>query len=49
MTKRTLEGTKRKCLRKSGFRARMKTKTGQNILKARRRKNRKRLAKTNYN
>nr|YP_010478818.1 ribosomal protein L34 [Neustupella aerophytica]UVI61123.1 ribosomal protein L34 [Neustupella aerophytica] len=49
MTKRTLEGTKKKSLRKSGFRARMKTKTGQNIINTRRRKNRKRLAKTIYN
>ena len=46
MTKRTLEGTKKKAIRKSGFRARMKTKNGQNILNARRRKNRKRLSKT---
>nr|YP_009550354.1 ribosomal protein L34 [Characiopsis acuta]QAA11287.1 ribosomal protein L34 [Characiopsis acuta] len=49
MTKRTLEGTKKKSIRKSGFRARMKSKTGQNIIKARRRKNRKRLAKSTYN
>ncbi len=48
MTKRTLEGTKKKAIRKSGFRARMKTKNGQNILNARRRKNRKRLAKTTH-
>lgn len=46
MTKRTLEGTKKKAIRKSGFRARMKTKTGQNVLNARRRKNRRRIAKT---
>ena len=46
MTKHTLEGTKRKAIRKSGFRARMKTRTGQNILNARRRKNRKRLTRT---
>ena len=46
MTKRTLEGTKKKAIRKSGFRARMKTKNGQNILNARRRKNRRRIAKT---
>jgi large subunit ribosomal protein L34 len=49
MTKRTLEGTRKKSIRKSGFRARMKNKTGQNIIKARRRKNRKRLAKNTYN
>ena len=46
MTKRTVEGTKKKAIRKSGFRARMKTKNGQNVLNARRRKNRKRVAKT---
>lgn len=45
MTKRTLEGTFKKSLKKSGFRARMKTANGQNIIKARRRKNRIRLAK----
>nr|YP_009551201.1 ribosomal protein L34 [Vischeria sp. ACOI 3415]QAA12133.1 ribosomal protein L34 [Vischeria sp. ACOI 3415] len=48
MTKRTLKGTKIKSLRKSGFRARMKTKIGQNIIKTRRKKNRRRLAKTIY-
>ena len=47
MTKRTLEGTNKKSIKKSGFRARMKTKNGQNILNARRRKNRRRLTKTN--
>jgi large subunit ribosomal protein L34 len=46
MTKRTLEGTNRKSLKKSGFRSRMKTKNGQNIINARRKKNRARLAKT---
>ena len=46
MTKRTLEGTKKKAIRKYGFRARMKTKNGQNVLNARRRKNRRRVAKT---
>ena len=46
MTKRTLAGTKKKAIRKSGFRARMKTKNGQNVLNARRRKNRRRVAKT---
>jgi large subunit ribosomal protein L34 len=49
MTKRTLEGTTRKSVRKSGFRARMKTKSGQNIINARRRKERKRLSKINKN
>jgi len=44
MTKRTLEGTSRKRRRTSGFRARMRTKNGQNVIKARRRKGRYRLA-----
>jgi len=44
MTKRTLEGTSRKRKRKSGFRARMRTKTGQQVIKARRSKGRARLA-----
>lgn len=44
MTKRTLGGTNRKQKRKSGFRARMRTKTGQQVIKARRRKGRARLA-----
>lgn len=44
MTKRTLEGTSRKRKRKSGFRARMRTKTGQQVIKARRSKGRVRLA-----
>ncbi|MBD2103846.1 50S ribosomal protein L34 [Leptolyngbya sp. FACHB-261] len=43
MTKRTLGGTVRKKRRTSGFRARMRTHTGQNVIKARRRKGRKRL------
>jgi large subunit ribosomal protein L34 len=42
-TKRTLEGTNRKAIRKSGFRARMATKSGSKVLNNRRRKNRKRL------
>lgn len=46
MTKRTLEGTNKKSLKKSGFRARMKTKNGQNIINARRKKNRSQLAKS---
>jgi large subunit ribosomal protein L34 len=44
MTKRPLGGTNRKALRVSGFRARMKTKAGQNIISARRKKGRKNLA-----
>lgn len=44
MTKRTLGGTSRKRRRTSGFRARMRTKNGQRVLKARRRKGRVRLS-----
>nr|YP_010444221.1 ribosomal protein L34 [Fibrocapsa japonica]YP_010444393.1 ribosomal protein L34 [Fibrocapsa japonica]UTE95108.1 ribosomal protein L34 [Fibrocapsa japonica]UTE95279.1 ribosomal protein L34 [Fibrocapsa japonica] len=44
MTKRTLGGTNRKAIRKSGFRARMQTKNGQKVLSARRKKGRKILA-----
>ncbi|HEY9674906.1 MAG TPA: 50S ribosomal protein L34 [Waterburya sp.] len=43
MTQRTLHGTSRKQKRKSGFRARMRSKTGQNVIKARRSKGRYRL------
>jgi large subunit ribosomal protein L34 len=43
MTKRTLEGTKRKSIRKSGFRARMSTKLGRKVLSKRRNKGRKKL------
>jgi large subunit ribosomal protein L34 len=42
--KRTLEGTSRKRKRVSGFRVRMRTKNGQRVIKARRRKGRTRLA-----
>ncbi|MEB3312601.1 MAG: 50S ribosomal protein L34 [Cyanobacteriota bacterium] len=44
MSKRTLEGTNRKQKRTSGFRARMRSHTGQNVIKARRRRGRVRLA-----
>lgn len=43
MTKRTLRGTTRKKLRTSGFRARMRSRTGQAIVKARRKRGRYRL------
>ena len=43
MSKRTLGGTNRKAIRTSGFRARMKTHSGKNVIKARRKKGRKRL------
>ena len=43
MTKRTLRGTKLKKNRTSGFRARMRTATGQGVIKARRSKGRKNL------
>ncbi|NJK34722.1 MAG: 50S ribosomal protein L34 [Oscillatoriales cyanobacterium SM2_2_1] len=43
MTKRTLRGTVRRKRRTSGFRARMQTPTGRRVLRARRRRGRKRL------
>jgi large subunit ribosomal protein L34 len=43
MTKRTLEGTCRKRKRTSGFRARMKSVTGQKVVQARRKRGRHRL------
>nr|YP_009550908.1 ribosomal protein L34 [Eustigmatophyceae sp. Ndem 8/9T-3m6.8]QAA11842.1 ribosomal protein L34 [Eustigmatophyceae sp. Ndem 8/9T-3m6.8] len=48
MTKRTLQGTKRKAVRKSGFRARMADHKGCKVIKARRKRGRKILAKTIY-
>jgi large subunit ribosomal protein L34 len=44
MTKRTLGGTNRKSVRVSGFRARMKTASGRNIIRARRKNGRKKLS-----
>ena len=46
MTKRTLRGTKRKAVRKSGFRSRMSNTKAAKVIKARRRRGRKVLAKT---
>lgn len=43
MSKNTLNGTKRKALKTSGFRARLSTKNGRKILKLRRHKKRKQL------
>ena len=47
--KRTLEGTKRKRQRVSGFRARMSTANGQNVLNRRRAKGRHKIAITAKN
>jgi large subunit ribosomal protein L34 len=44
MSQQTLHGTSRKRKRVSGFRVRMKTKSGQEVIAARRRKGRQRLA-----
>jgi large subunit ribosomal protein L34 len=44
MAQRPLGGTKRKAIKVSGFRARMKTQSGRNIIRSRRKKGRKNLS-----
>jgi large subunit ribosomal protein L34 len=44
MTKRTLGGTVRKKKRTSGFRARMRSHTGKNVIRTRRQRGRHRLS-----
>ena len=44
MTKHTLNGTRRKTIKTSGFRARLATKSGRKVLKNRRNKGRWKLA-----
>ena len=44
MTKHTLNGSRRKVIKTSGFRARLATKKGRKVLKNRRRKGRWKLA-----
>ena len=44
MTKRPFGGTNRKAIRKSGFRARLKTHRGKQVIANRRKKGRKRLS-----
>lgn len=44
MSKRPLGGTKRKAIRVSGFRARMRTHSGKKVIRLRRRKGRKSLS-----
>nr|WDA98847.1 ribosomal protein L34 [Sciadococcus taiwanensis] len=45
MTKRTLEGARRKKIKTSGFRSRMKSYSGYKVIKSRKRKNRYKLVK----
>jgi len=44
MTKHTLNGSRRKAIKTSGFRARIKTQSGRKILRNRRKKRRNRLS-----
>ena len=44
MSKYTLNGTRRKQKKTSGFRSRMRTKNGRKVIQARRKKGRSRLA-----
>ena len=44
MSTTTLRGTNRKRTKKSGFRSRMKTKSGRRVVNCRRRKKRKKVA-----
>jgi large subunit ribosomal protein L34 len=44
MAKTTLNGSRLKAIKVSGFRARMATRTGRNVLKSRRRKGRWKLS-----
>jgi large subunit ribosomal protein L34 len=44
MSKSTLNGSRLKAIKVSGFRARLATKSGRNVLKNRRRKGRKKLS-----
>jgi large subunit ribosomal protein L34 len=48
MTKRTLGGTNRKQKRTSGFRARMRSRTGQKVIKARRARGRHRHTQARF-
>jgi large subunit ribosomal protein L34 len=44
MAQQTFKGTKKKAIQKSGFRKRMKTKSGKRIINRRRMKNRQQLS-----